>query len=427
MNRNNLVGGQYERNPDAEYGDHIYNTGAICNTSASHTYGNVLGIIEKYLIDQFPKDTFKSVIASTTLSSRQLTHVPQQLQKKELPLMVLMPRIIFGQDENRFLGHTLINDRVTNTHMLYGNGSMIPLAEDKMQKIKVHGHFNRAVMYIDVVMNFNTYSEQVNHMAYIYNMLPVQHNQFIRAPLELYIPDGFCHLLGHVSHHPIKDDNGSVYDFLTYMNTHWEYPITYKLKGGSNTDEFFMYYVADIDTQIQEPQAGQGIKDGQIKRGFDISFTVRCEFNTIGYFTLNAPDIKHHTVMNDTSDQTVVPIFTDSIDLNEINLPIGWSILSWPIFKLAYGENSISIDSILNNSLRAVIDYHLKMGIPMERFIKIQFRENGEILDTESFYIDWAQRILVLVHPNVRRTYRLIITVSHEYVNNLIKELYGLE
>ena len=30
--------GQYTRNPGAEFGDHIFNTAAICNTSASHTY-----------------------------------------------------------------------------------------------------------------------------------------------------------------------------------------------------------------------------------------------------------------------------------------------------------------------------------------------------------------------------------------------------
>ena len=45
-----LANVQYERNVGAEYGDHIKNTSAICNTSASHTYGNVLAIIEKYLL-----------------------------------------------------------------------------------------------------------------------------------------------------------------------------------------------------------------------------------------------------------------------------------------------------------------------------------------------------------------------------------------
>ena len=41
-----LKGVQYERNPDAEYGEHIRNTAAICNTSAAHTYGNVMSVIE---------------------------------------------------------------------------------------------------------------------------------------------------------------------------------------------------------------------------------------------------------------------------------------------------------------------------------------------------------------------------------------------
>ena len=423
----NLQGVQYERNVGAEYGEHIKNTGAICNTSASHTYGNVMSVIEKYILDIFPPDLFKTVTAATTLASKQVTHLPRQLVKKELPMMVLIPRIMFGQDDNRFLANTQINDRFTNTHAFYGDGSLLPLAEDPRKSVYVHGHYNRAVMYIDVVMTFNTFAEQINYMSYIHNMIPVGHNQFVRAPLELYLPAEFCNLLGNITKIDVHDNDGSVYKFMTYMNSIWHHPITYKLKGGSNSDEFFMYYIADIDTVFQEPQAGQGIKDGQIRRGYDITFSVRCEFNTIGYLTLNSPDIKKQVNIASKDDGTIVPIFSDVINLDDFDLPVGWTILGWPIFKLNQNENSISIDNILNQSLRVVIDHHLKLGIPMERFIKVQFRENGQILDNELFYIDWSNRELILTHPNHRRTYRLIISVSYDYINNLIKELYQLE
>lgn len=421
-----LAGVQYARDPEARYADHIKNTGCICNSSASHTYGNVLSVVEKWMLDTFPRGLFKTVTASTTLASRQVTHTPAQLHKKELPMMVMVPRIQFGQDDNRFLANTLINSRYTNTHALWGDGSLLPLAEDKRKRLYVHGHYNRAVLYIDVILSFNTFSEQVNWMSFIHNMIPVGHNQFIKAPLELYIPNEFCELMGKLAKIPVKNDD-QVYDFLTYMNSIWYHPITYKLKGGSNSDEFFMYYIADIDTLFQEPQAGPGIKDGQIRRGFDISFTVRCEFNTIGYFTLNHPDIKKDMYVAPPGGDALVPIFTDSINLNDFQLPVGWSILSWPIFKLGIGENSLSIDPILNNSLRAVINYHLKTGMPMDRFIKVQFRENGEILQNEAYHIDWANRILYVNRPNIRRTYRLIVSVSHEYINNMVKEIYNLE
>lgn len=424
-----LTNTQYEPNVDAEYGDHIKNTGCICNTSASHTYGNVMALVEKYIIDIFPKDLFKTVTASTGLIGRKITHVPNQLRKRELPIMVISPRIVFGQEENRFLAHTLMNDRFTNTHMLWGDGSLIPLAEDPRKRLWIHGHYNRAVLYLDFILQFHTYHEQSNWLSYMHNMMPINHPQFLRAPLELYIPEEFCNLIGSISKTPIEENDKSIHNFLTYMNSIWHHPITYKLKSGSNTNEFFMYYIADIDLIIQEPQAGQGIADGQTKRAFDISFTVRCDFNTIGYFTLNHPDIKRPVNITDPDDanRAIIPIFSDVINLNDFKLPIGWKVLSWPIFKLGYDENSISIDPLLNKSLNAVIDYHLKFGIPMEKFIKIQFRENGEILNDELYYIDWANRNLVILNPNYRRTYRLIITVSIDYVNNLVKELYHLQ
>lgn len=422
-----LKGVQYERNPDAEYGEHIRNTAAICNTSASHTYGNVMSVIEKFILDIFPADLFKTITASTSIASRQVNHLPHQLHKKEAPIMVLVPRVMFGQDDNRFLANTLMNSRFTNTQALWGDGSLIPLAKDIREKIYVHGHYNRAVMYIDVILSFNTYAEQLDYMSYIHNMIPIGHNQFVKAPLELYIPDEFCTLLSNKVKIPIKNEKGSVYDFLAYMNSIFYHPITYKLKGGSNSDEFFMYYIADIDTVFQDPQMGPGVKDGQIRRAFDITFTVRCEFNTIGYFTLNSPDIEKQIYIPTHADKAILPIFSDVINLRDFDLPIGWSILAWPIFKLKPGENSVDIGDVLNDSLNMVIDYHLKLGIPMERFIKIQFRENGEILNDEMYYIDWARRKLTLMNPDSHRTYRLIITVSIQYINELIKEIFNFE
>ena len=416
---------QFEINPDVEQGDHIKNTTAICNSSASHTYGNVLSVVEKYLIDLFPKGLFKTITASTTIASRQVNHLPHQLQKKEMPIMVLVPRIVFGQDD-RFLGNTLFNSRINNLQSTWGDGSLLQLAGDSRKNMTIHGHYNRALMFIDVILSFNTYSEQTNWMSYIHNMIPIGHTQPVRAPLELYLPDTMCSLIAKLKGMDVEKD-GSVYEFLTYMNTIFDAPITYKLKGGSNTNDFFMYYLTDIDTTFQDPQLGPGIKDGQIRRNFDITFTVRCEFNTVGYFMISAPEVKPDVYTVGTDDMSVTPIFSDTIDLDDFQLPVGWIILGWPIFKLSLGESSISIDSILNESLRTVIDYHLRMNIPMERFIQIQFRENGMILNHEMYYIDWAAKELHVLKPDWHRTYRLIISVSPEYVNNLVKTLYNLE
>ena len=421
------AGVDYDLNPGASYGDHIKNTTAICNLSATHTYGNVLSVVEKYLLDLFPKNLFKTVTASTTLASKQVNHLPHQLVKKEVPIMVLVPRIVFGQGENRFLGGTLMNSRMNNTMATWGDGSLIELANDKYNNIYVHGHYNRAVMYVDVVLSFNTYSEQMNWMNYMWNMIPIGHDQAVKAPLELYIPEGVCKLLSGLAKVPVENDKKSVYDFMAYMNSTWFHPVTYKLKGGSNTNEFFMYYVADIDMIFDEPQAGPGIKDGQIRRNFDISFTVRCDFNTIGYMTVNAPEIKQPVIMESYDDESIVPLFSDMIDLEDFRLPVGWVLLSWPIFKLGPNESSISIDSILNDSLRTVIDYHLQFNIPIQSFINIQFRENGQILNDELFYIDWHERVLHLMKPDQHRTYRLIVMVANNYVNEMIKKLYNLE
>ena len=418
---------QYMKDTEASYGEHIKNVYAMCNSSATHTYGNVLSVVERYLLDGFPADLFKTITASTTLASRQVNRLPNKLYKKEVPMMVLVPRIVFGQGDDRFLGNTLINSRMNNIASQWGNGSLLELAHDRKTNIYINGHYNRALMYVDVILVFNTYSEQMNWMNHLYNVFSIGHNQFIRAPLELYIPNTFCELISKLTDIPVKNDKGSVYEFSRYMNQSFYHPITYKLDGGTNKDEFFMYYIADLDVLLTEPQAGTGVKDGQIRRNFDITFTVRCEFNTIGYFMLNSPQIEKPIILDGSDNESIIPIFSDVINLDDFVLPEGWTILSWPIFKLGEKENSISIESLLNDSLKTVIDYHLQNGIPMESFINIQFRENGQILDNESYWIDWSSRILYLSNPDQHRTYRLIISVSNVYINELIKKIYNFE
>lgn len=417
----------YEYNPDAAYGEHIRNTTAICNTSASHTCGNVLSIIEKHLTDVFPQDLFKTVTASTTLASKQIRHLPNQLHKNEKPMMVLVPRISFGQGDDRFLANTLFNSLRTNTHAFWGEGSLIPLAVDKHNHLWIHGHYNRMVIFVDIILSFDTLNEQIDYMSYIHNTIPINHNKLIRAPLELYIPQEMSELISNLSKIPIQD-RGSVINFLSYMNRIWGYPITYKLKGGSNSNEFFMYYLTDIDLVVQEPQLDNPTKEGQVKRNYNITFTVRAEFNTIGYFTINHPDVRKTKLYTDDRPlNSSCIIFSDEINLEDFQLPINWVVLGWPIFKLAPNEDTISIDSVLNESIRTVIDYHLASAIPIESFLRVQFRENGKILNNELFFIDWNKRILKIFNPNPHRTYRLIITINPEYINTMIKQLYNLE
>lgn len=417
----------YEPNPGAVYGEHIRNTGAICNCGVSHTCGNVLSVVEKHLLSLFPQDLFKTVTASTTLASRQIRSLPHQLYKNERPMMVLVPRISFGQGDDRFLANTLFNSRRTDTHSFWGDGSLMLMAKDIHNRLYIHGHYNRMVMFVDIVLSFDTFNEQINYMSYIHNMIPVGHNKFIRAPLELYIPNELCSLISNLVKIPITDKDGSINQFLHYMNSIWGNPITFKLKGGSNSNEFFMYYLTDIDTVVQEPQLVDASKDGQVKRNYNINFTVRVEFNSVGYFTLNHPSVRK-TMMHTKEDfNNVSTIFSDWINLDDFVLPVGWVVLGFPVFKLKPNENSISLDPIFNESIREVIKYHFLNGIPMDRFINIQFRENGEIRNDEMFFIDWEHRVLTVLKPNPHRTYRLICTISIDYINSTIKQIYNLD
>ena len=55
-----------------------------CQTSAAHTYGNITAIIQKKLIDIFPKGLFKTVHVNSKIAHKQLRSSSNEIFKKEI-------------------------------------------------------------------------------------------------------------------------------------------------------------------------------------------------------------------------------------------------------------------------------------------------------------------------------------------------------
>jgi S-adenosylmethionine hydrolase len=76
------------------------------NTSISHTYGNVLASIQKYILNKFEDKFFKTIHVQSRLAHRQLKSTPSEFLKKRKPAIAFRPRIDYN-DNNAFLSNTL--------------------------------------------------------------------------------------------------------------------------------------------------------------------------------------------------------------------------------------------------------------------------------------------------------------------------------
>ena len=398
-------------------------------SSMSHTYGNALAFIEKWLIDLFPKDLFKTIHVNSKIAHRQLRSTPHEFTKKLRPMFIIRPRIDY--DGERFLQGTMLTERRSNLYNQWGDSHLEPFFMDYDKKIAIKYQLNRSVMYADVVLVFSTLMQQINFMHYFKNAtvigIPFNLNTFF----ESYISQEMLLMLSQLSGIPLYDKTGSTREFLEYMQQHSMYPVTYKLQGSTGTREFYRYYPVTVDTLIDSLACDEGEKTGHVMSSYQMTFTIRMEFFSTGFYYLfsdNIDKIEQPKLSFDDSS-TVVPIFTDPILYEDMNLHPGWSLYHTASCILDAVEEVIPFDSMLNSSIKAAIDYHKKNGLPLFDFIDIKIRRQGElILAGRDYDLDMDNYTINFHNSDFGYfTYRIFLYVNIEYINNLIKTVYNLK
>ena len=397
--------------------------------SISHTYGNALAFIQNWIINLFPKDLFKTIHVNSKIAHRQLKSTPHEFLKKTKPMIVFRPRIAM-HDEDRFLKGTQLTERQTDLYNKWGLTNLQPFFNDPKNNLSIKYQLNRTVMYVDVILVFSTLMQQLNYYHYIENSVRINHPFFLSTCLESYIPQEMLKIVSDCVNIPLYDENGSTKEFLTYMNQNSCYPITYKLQGSSKSREFYRYYPVNIDTTITDLERDEGEKSGNIMSQFQISFTVKMEFNSTGFYYIfgeNIYDLKLPIVDGGSSD--IIPVFTDVLLHDDLNLKPGWSLYNRASYRFDKDDdNYVNFDEMLNSSIREAIKYHLDNGITVYDFIDVMIRKQGEMLRMEADYtIDWEKKEILFKDVNSYYTYSIVICINIEYINNLMKTLYNLK
>ena len=234
-----------------------------------------------------------------------------------------------------------------------------PFFNDPENKLSIKYQLNRAVMYVDVVVILSTLMQQIDYYHYLDNALSINHPFSINTCFESYMPQEMLKILSDVVKVPLYDAHGSTREFLTYMNQHSCYPITYKLQGASRTREFYRYYPVNIDTVVTDLDKDDGERVGNIMNQYQITFTVRMEFNSTGLYYIFSDDIFNINLPKiEPSDSSIIPVFTDVFLKEDLNLQQGWSLYNRASCRLEDSEDSVNIDQMLNISIKHLCTWY---------------------------------------------------------------------
>lgn len=398
-------------------------------SSMSHTYGNVLAFMQKWVLDElFPKDMFKTIHVNSKIAYRQLRSTEHEYIKKMKPMIIFRPRIS-GIDEDRFLKGTELIERQVDMFHQWGGGNLIPFFADEKKDLDIRFQLNRSVMYIDIVVILSTLMQQLDYYHYLVNATRINHPFMISTFLENYLPQEMLAIISQCSGVPLYDDHGSTKEFLDYMNQNSMFPVTYKLQGSTNTREFYRYYPTNLDVIITDLDKDEGDRSAQLVDQYRLSFTIRVEFNSTGFYQIfnnKIFDIKLPKV--DPVNSDYIPIYTDVLLKEDLNLRPGWHVFNRGSFRLEKEDDIVNMDEMFNNSIREALKYHKENGLPIFNFIDVKLRRQGDIIhENEDYTIDWDTYDIKFINQDLYHTYSIIITCNIEYINDLVKNIYNLK
>lgn len=399
-----------------------------CQSSASHTFGNITAFIQNWIINLFPENLFKTIHVNSKISHLQLRSTSKEFLKKSPPMFIIRPRVEW-KDSSRFLNGTMLIERRGDLYHSRGDTNLQEFFQDNKNKVSLKFQLNRSVVNFDVILIFDTLMEQINWSNYILNAVRHDIPFNIETCLESYLPPELLKQLSYCAGVPMIDEDGSNKNFIRYLNANSKYPITYKLQGSSGTEEFYRYYPATIDTIINNFNVDEGEKVGHITNRYQISFSVRCEFYSTGFYYLFSDKLSKDSMITLENDgSTIVPIFTDVLTRDDVDLPLGWKLYASPSCRLENPDDELDIESLFNTSIKNAIKFHMERGIPLGEFLKIRIRKQGKLLQAGIDYIFDPNTLKIKFHKcSTYYTYKILLMINIEYINNLIKDIYKLK
>ena len=395
--------------------------------SASHTYGNVIATVENWVLGMFPEKLFKTIHVNSKLAHRQIKESNHEFLKKSKPMIIFRPRI--DLTEERFLKGTSLMEVQHDMYTTYGETNLQNFFEDPKSNLNIKFQMNRSVLYIDVICIFSTLMQQIDYITYIQNAILLNRPFDIPGFLESYIPLEMIGVISDITGIPVYSEDGNTKDFLEYMEGNSTFPITYKLQGQTRTHEFFRLYPANILTEVSDLSFDEGNKSGHISTEYQISFTIRTEFNSTGFYYLFHHDMNRINLpVTDPEDSSVIPFFCDVIMKEDLNLRQGWHLYNQASIMIDKPDDEVKFDSLVNESIKNVLNYHISNGLPLLEWLDIKVRQNGKLLYANKDYtIDYENLVLKFIDKNIHMTYKILICVNVEYINDLIKNIYNLK
>lgn len=409
----------------------------MANGSVSSLYGCVGCAVKDAIMSKFPADFFKYSAVSSELPSRNMrrslgSNTKNEITKRQLPYIYLQPTYAAMDQDGPFQDIPLTRNfddlqyRVDRTYLM-------EVIKDTKYHYNLRYKLNRDKIEFEVNIVTRYLHQQLDLYKMMYNQFLWNRPHAFRIALEAVIPKNIIALISKVCEMDIEKHEEYIPILLQRMNACSMYPITYKLRNASATDEWFMYYTHDVIINYYDLEMDSGSRKNMVEDRYTVSFRVSVEFNLPGVFFLDGDlnrlrriDLTLVTKDYSEPNDSYVPLFTIT-NLTERypreyeGMQLYCSSLIKTDAKAFEKEDRTSIKDVLDADHMKVIHRARVWHMNPTTLLKIFVLKNRRQLEYGVDYrMDFNTMELVIFNPDNEATYRLIVYFNRETVNEIL-------
>jgi hypothetical protein len=415
---------------------------AYANGSISGIYGCIGYTLQEMIKQEFAKDFFKYTSMASELATRNVRRVlgansGKEIAKRIKPELIIQPTFATMDEGGPMQGIPL----TTNFHNLQyrtDKNYLLEAIRDKKNGYALKFRMNRDKIDYDVTINLDTLDQQINVYKMMQNKFVWGITQAKQVALESVIPKRLIGTISKLCGMDLDESLDYIPMLIRRLNSCSGYPITYKVRNASATDEWFLYYTHRVCFTFQDLTHESGMKKNMSEDRYPITFRVSAEFNLPGCYFLEALRNMDLTVSADLVSKTdygsdydtMFPLFTIPNILNRFPAEKnGMQLYGTSIFKTDPPkdpknppmEDRISLQGLLDNDHIRVIRTHISWKMNPASLLAVEVLKNNEdLVYGRDFEIDWNSLDLVVRYPDQNSTYRIAMYFNYTTVNEIL-------
>lgn len=425
-NNDNRVHQLKLRKKHGEYRVKRLHSDLIC-PSYVHGYSLAIEFMKSWFLSKFEKDFFKTVYVNGKHVLDDYKIFNKDIIKKQKPMLAILPTVEYDHDRDMldsYLASPSLFLRRSNYQQSF--------FRDEERDLYLGVQFRELKMNFGYKIRVSSRAQQLDLWQHMELKFRIGATQKKHITADFHIPKKIMIDIAKKAGFDVIEETDTIYnilEFLYYLNSHSDFPITYKMRAINRKQEFFMR-VSGEDMMIHirntdKISLDDGERDGQLDNNFHIEFSNVIRIPIPHFYVYYSQEYITGTTNIYEQEESSIGLYS----FNDFTIPdrndLGWSQVAMISYLCDKGDKFADMTEVFsgNTNLDKVIKYNLKQYISPQAFIDIQVYRNDDRACKVKTKMDFETNKLLFLEDMDEESIVIVIYADMMYVNTTITNI----